>query len=86
MYFASWCGDSKEHLPHFVKLAQKAKIKNVKYIALSRQKSLPNKDIREFGIEYVPTFIVFNRNEEIGRIIETPEISLEQDLLKMLTK
>jgi thiol-disulfide isomerase/thioredoxin len=86
VFFASWCGDSKEHLPHFVKLVQKAKIRNVKYIALSRKKSLPGEDISDYNIEFVPTFIVYKDKEEIGRIIETPELSLEEDLLKIISK
>jgi thiol-disulfide isomerase/thioredoxin len=83
-FFASWCGDSKEHMPHFVKLAKKARIKNVDYIALSRKKELPNEDITAYNIEFVPTLIVYKEGKELGRIIETPENSLEKDLLKIL--
>jgi len=86
VFFASWCGDSKEHVPHFEKLAQKAKIKNVKYIALSRKKSLPDEDISYFEIDYVPTFIVYKGEQEFGRIVETPEISLEKDLYRIISK
>lgn len=86
VFFGSWCGDSKEQVPHFAKLAQKAKIKNVEYIALSRKKSLPDEDISSYGVEYVPTFIVYKNDEEIGRIIETPELSLEKDLYRIISK
>lgn len=86
VFFASWCGDSQEHVPHFVKLAKKAKIKDVSYIALSGDKSLPDKDISSFQIEYVPTFIVYKNDQELGRIIESPEISLEMDLLKIISQ
>ena len=86
IFFASWCGDSKEHLPHFLKIVKKAKIKNVKYIALSRKKTLPNEDISSCKIEYVPTFIVYQDGEELGRIIESPEVSLEKDLLEIVSK
>lgn len=84
VYFGSWCGDSREHLPHFVKLAQKTKLKKVSYYALNRKKTLPKQDLTAFQIEYVPTFIVYINDKEIGRIVETPEISLEKDLLKIL--
>lgn len=84
VFFASWCGDSREHMPHFAKLVKKTKMKKVEYIALSRKKSLPNEDISEYGIEYVPTFIVYKDGVELGRIIETPEVSLEKDLLKIV--
>jgi len=86
VFFASWCGDSKEHIPDFVKLCQKAKIKDVQYYALSRMKSMPNMDEDKYQIEYVPTFIVYREGLEIGRIIETPEVSLEKDLWKLLAK
>ncbi len=84
VFFGSWCGDSKEQLPLFVKLAHKAKIKRVEYMALNRKKTLPEKDISKFGIEFVPTFIVFKDDVELGRIIETPVVSLEKDLVKIL--
>jgi len=32
----------------------------------------------------VPTFIVFYKNKEVGRIVENPKISLERDLLQLL--
>lgn len=84
VFFASWCGDSKEHLPDFVKLAHKTKLKNVNYFALNRKKTMPDLDEAKYSIDRVPTFIVYNGDKEIGRIIETPEVSLEKDLLKIL--
>lgn len=85
VFFASWCGDSKAHVPDFVKLSHKSKLQNVCYYALSRKKTMPGLDESKYNIERVPTFIVFNKDEEIGRIIETPEVSLAKDLLKILT-
>jgi len=87
VFFGSWCGDSQEHLPDFVKLAHQTKMKNVTYFALNRQKNMDDLDfiqLDNYQIEKVPTFIVFQNNKEIGRIIETPKISLEKDILKIL--
>jgi len=39
-----------------------------------------------YTIEFVPTFIVYKNNEEIGRIIETPITSLEKDLYNIISK
>ena len=36
-------------------------------------------------IELVPTFILDYNGEEIGRIIESPEESLEKDLLRIIS-
>jgi uncharacterized protein (DUF1015 family) len=38
----------------------------------------------ELEIEKVPTFIVYRNGEEIGRIIETPIKSMEEDLYEIL--
>lgn len=84
VFFASWCGDSKEHMPDFVKLAHQAKMKKVNYYALDRKKTMPGMDMEKYGIEYVPTFIVYNGGLEIGRIVESPAFSLEKDLWEIL--
>jgi hypothetical protein len=39
-----------------------------------------------YDVERVATFIVYRNGREIGRIIESPGISLEKDLLKILQK
>lgn len=83
VFFASWCGDSKDHLPNFVKLAHKVKLQNIVYYGLNRQKEMGDLDfidVYSFNIERVPTFIIYRGDNEIGRIIETPEVSLEKDL------
>lgn len=38
----------------------------------------------DMNIEFVPTIIVYKNNEEVGRIIETPEDTLEKDLLLII--
>lgn len=84
VFFASWCHDSQVQMPDFVKLAHKVKIKDVTYYALSRKKDMPDMDIEKYNIELVPTFIVYRGGEEIGRIVESPKVSLEKDLWEMV--
>jgi len=87
VFFASWCGDSKEHLPNFVKLVHQIKLDQVSYYALNRQMIMDEYDfidVFSFNVERVPTFIIYQNDTEIGRIIETPTVSLEKDLLKIL--
>jgi len=84
VFMASWCGDSKQHLPDFVKLVHQTKLRDVRYYALNRQKEMDDLDfidLYSFNIERVPTFIVYKGGQEIGRIVETPQVSLEKDLL-----
>ena len=84
--FATWCGDSKEQVPDFFKIADQAKISNVKYLAVNRKKKAGNIDMSQMDIQLVPTFIVFKGDIEIGRIIETPIYTLENDLVAILKK
>ena len=42
--------------------------------------------IASLKIEAIPTFIVYRKDAEIGRIVETPKTTLEADLLEILSK
>ena len=87
VFFASWCGDSQEHLPNFVKLVHKIKLQNVSYYGLNRKIEMGDFDfidVYSFNIEKVPTFIIYNGDVEIGRIIETPTNSLEKDIYEIV--
>ena len=82
--FATWCGDSKAHVPDFFKVADLADISNVKYLAVNRKKKAGVIDMSSMDIQLVPTFIVYKGGVEIGRIIESPMYSLENDLVSIL--
>ena len=84
--FATWCGDSKAHVPDFYKVADLAGISNVKYLAVNRKKNAGAIDMSAMDIQRVPTFIVYKGDEEIGRIIESPIYSIEKDLVTILKK
>ena len=79
--FATWCGDSKAHVPDFYKVADLAGIVNVKYLAVNRKKNAGAIDMSAMDIQRVPTFIVYIGDLEVGRIIESPMHSLEADLV-----
>ncbi len=86
VFLATWCGDSQQHLPDFVKLTHKTKLGNTQYYALNRQKEMDDLDVinlSSFRIERVPTFIIYKKDEEIGRIIEAPSVSLEKDIYEI---
>ena len=82
----TWCGDSKEQLGRFYKILDQLNFNenNLSLICVDRSKSARKVDINEFEIERVPTFIFFENGKEIGRIIETPQASLEKDMLMIL--
>lgn len=73
----TWCGDSHEQVPPFVKV-----LENI--FCVDRNKTAPNIDLEELFIERVPTFIFYKNGMEIGRIVETPQKSLEADILDII--
>ena len=84
--FGTWCHDSKKQIPAFMKTLELADnpIIDVKYIAVTKQKTDPENLSQRWDLKYTPTFIIYRQNKEYGRIIEEPEISLEEDLVRIL--
>lgn len=82
----TWCGDSQVQVPHFYKIINEAGYndKRVKVIAVDKKKEAVVVDISGMNIERVPTFIIYKDDEEVGRIVETPKRTIEQDLWKII--
>lgn len=82
----TWCGDSKEQVPRFLKIADKLipGFSVIKFICVDRDKKAGDLDISKLNIVKVPTFIIYHNDTEAGRIIETPAETLEKDLLKII--
>ena len=56
----------------------------IRFFALDAFKETDVLDTQLFLIEFVPTFIFYHNGAEVFRIIETPELSLEEDIVKFL--
>jgi thiol-disulfide isomerase/thioredoxin len=84
--FGSWCSDSLDHVPRFVKLQEAVGPDRlpVTYVGVDRSKKDPGGLVASLKIEKVPTFIVFRKDGEIGRIVETPKTTVEGDLAEIL--
>lgn len=85
-----WCSDTQEQLPKFyvgfAELDYSKAVATAIYF-VSKDKKLPADIVAKYKIERIPTFIVFDEKEnEVGRIVETPSVSLESDLLQILLK
>ena len=85
---ATWCHDSKEQVPRFMKVFDETGFdeKKLVMVAVDRQKTAGKMSLSDYQIELVPTFIFYRNKEELGRIIETPETTLESDFLNLLKK
>lgn len=84
----TWCSDSRREVPHFLKILNYLKYDNanLRITAVDRTKKALNDRINKYNIELVPTFIIINYGNEIGRIVEAPIESLEIDLKKIIKK
>jgi len=83
----SWCGDSKEQVPRFMKILDEMKLKdsNLNIICVDLDKQGGDVDVAALDVQRVPTFILYKNDREIGRIVETPNSTLEKDLLLILS-
>ncbi|MBL6962367.1 MAG: thioredoxin [Bacteroidetes bacterium] len=84
----TWCHDSQEQLPHFFSILDYLHFPEENYtiIGVNTQKEAVSFSIEDLDVVLVPTFIFYKKEQEIGRIIESPIISLEKDMLHILRK
>ncbi|NRF41287.1 thioredoxin family protein [Pedobacter foliorum] len=84
----TWCGDSREQLPHFLKTIDSSSFaeENITFICVDRAKETEDELLNDLNIDRVPTFIIYHNREELGRIIEKPTISIEEDMVLILSK
>jgi hypothetical protein len=82
----TWCGDSREQLPRFFRVTDQLGIppEHITLIGVDGRKQSTDPDVTPMAIERVPTFIFTRNCKELGRIIETPQKSLEEDLLEII--
>jgi thiol-disulfide isomerase/thioredoxin len=90
IFLGSWCGDSKREVPHMIKILQAASFDtaDLRLIFVDNSaatyKQSPQHEEKEKNIHHVPTVIIYDKRKEVGRIIESPVVSLEKDLLAIL--
>lgn len=86
IYLGTWCPDSKEHVSAYFKLMEIVRNPLIRtiYIGIPRNKEARQEFISGKDIQRIPTFIVLAAGQEKGRIIETPQISVEGDLWKIV--
>ena len=75
-------------IPRFYRLLDELKFpdEQVTLINVDRKKNGLEVNVDDLSIELVPTFIIYSGSKEVGRIIESPNETLEKDLLKILTQ
>lgn len=89
VFLGTWCGDTKNYLPKFIKLWEAADlpISNLEFMAVHNDTELykqgPNHEEEAYGLHRVPTFVFERNGEEIARIVEHPSNSLVTDVAQI---
>jgi len=82
----TWCSDSQREVPRFMKILDYLGLPddNLEFICVDRSKNAEGTEVADLDIERVPTIIFYLGDKELGRIIESPEVSLEVDMSRIL--
>jgi thiol-disulfide isomerase/thioredoxin len=87
-FMGTWCGDSRREVPKFYKILDETGFNqnNFKLICVDRSKTTPDHKEKGLNIIRVPTFIFYKEGKEIGRFVEYPRETIEEDILKIVTQ
>lgn len=88
VFFGVWCSDSKREVPRFLRLTDLTGFPatRLKFYSLDRSKKSPDGLTEKYGIERVPTFVFLKSGQEVGRIVESPQTTMEGDVLAILAR
>lgn len=87
LILGTWCEDSQREFPRFIKILEELNIdeNQLKIICVNRGKEVDSFSIDDLKVDLVPTIIFYFEDNEIGRITESPNESLEKDLIKIIS-
>ncbi len=85
-YFGTWCHDSQREIPNLIKLKKQLNNPNIQLqlIALDRNKSDSQGLAKKAKVKYTPTIVVYQNQEEKGRIVESTSEPIEVELLNII--
>ena len=87
VFMAWWCGDSSEQVPKFMKVLDAAANPNLTVEIFSVDKQLQDGGAgltAKYSVVNIPTFVFLRNDAEIGRIVENPKKTMEEDILAIL--
>lgn len=88
VFFGTWCKDSVSEVPKILRTLDMAGNKDLRLTlyGVDRAKKEGLGMSERFDIRRVPTTVVLRDGIELGRIVEYPATSNEEELLKILKK
>jgi thioredoxin 1 len=85
--FGTWCHDSEREVPRLLKLLNLSgvELQNLSLYGVNYNKQDPTNLHRQYNLKYSPTIILLQGQDELGRIIEKPLVSLGEDLASFIS-
>ncbi len=86
LFMGTWCGDSRREVPRIYRILDAADFdeSRLTLINVDREKKSPDGEEKGLNIHHVPTLILYKNRSEIGRVIELPIQSLEEDMAAII--
>ena len=86
IFMGTWCEDTHLLLPQLYQTFKDASFdfNALEMYGVNREKEGLNSEHKIYNIQRVPTIIIMDRFKEVGRIVESVELSIEQELLDIL--
>ena len=85
VFLGTWCGDTHDQVPPFLKLMDLANANQISLFSLDREKTYPG-FLNPLKIILLPTFVFLKSGKELGRITESPRKSLLDDTFEILKR
>ena len=77
-----WCPECTEMIPRLRSIMNRLTV-NVLVEIVEMVPGIKPKKATELDVQAIPTIVLFRNGEELGRIIEEPEKTLVEDLLRI---
>jgi hypothetical protein len=84
----TWCQDSEREVPRLLKLLDLSgvKLESLSLHGVNYNKQEPNNLHQQYDLKYTPTIILMQGENELGRVVEKPMLSLGEDLASFVTE
>lgn len=84
LFLGSYCPDSKKWVPRYYALAPELPVANVEIISVDTTKKDEKGLWKAVDLKKIPTFIIYDGDNEVGRIVEKPKGRLEKNIFHIL--
>jgi hypothetical protein len=86
--FGTWCHDSEREVPRLLKLLDLSgvELQSLSLHGVNYNKQEPTNLHRQYDLRYSPTIILLQGENELGRVVEKPIVSLGEDLASFVSE